>query len=86
MAERKVQVPYMGKTVNGVEVPISESNEKWSEITLEDGTVLRVKQTVASVIRLDGQYDLEGNPMYFIKSAPAVAIVQVSEKLRRIVQ
>ncbi|MGB8412312.1 MAG: hypothetical protein WCE23_05750 [Candidatus Binatus sp.] len=86
MAERKVQVPYMGKMVDGMDVPITESNERWSEITLEDGTMLRVKQSVAAVVRLDGQYDLEGNPMYFVKSAPSVAIVQVSPKLRRVVQ
>jgi hypothetical protein len=83
MAEHKVQVPFMGKLVEGMDVPISESSEKWSEITLEDGTIIRVKQSVASVIRIDGQFDLEGNPMYVVKSAPSVAIVHVNPERRR---
>lgn len=83
MAERRTQVPIMGKLVDGVEVPVEESTERWSELKLEDGTIIRVKQSVAAVIRVDGQWDMEGNPMYIIKSAPAVAIVQVDEKYRR---
>ncbi len=83
MAERRTQVPWMGKIMNGVEVPIEESSEKWSEMKLEDGTIIRVKQSVAAVIRVDGQFDAEGNPLYVIKSAPAVAIVHVDENLRR---
>lgn len=83
MAERKVQIPYAGKMMEGVEIPIEESTEKWSELKLEDGTIIRVKQSVASVIRIDGQYDAEGNPFYVIKSAPAVAIIHVEEGMRR---
>lgn len=83
MAERRTQVPWMGKIMDGMEVPVEESSEKWSEIKLEDGTIIRVKQSVASVVRVDGQYDAEGNPLYVIKSAPAVAIVHVDERLRR---
>jgi hypothetical protein len=83
MAERKVQVPWMGKTMDGVEVPVEESTERWSEIKLEDGTIIRVKQSVAQVIRVDGQYDAEGNPLYVVKSSPAVAIVHVDEDRRR---
>lgn len=73
----------MGKLMNGMEVPVEESTEKWSEIKLEDGTIIRIKQSVASVIRVDGQYDPEGNPLYIVKSAPAVAIVHVEERHRR---
>ena len=83
MAERRVQIPFMGKVMDGVEVPVEESTERWSEITLEDGTIIRVKQSIASVVRVDGQYDMEGNPMYVVNSAPAVAIVHVEEKYRR---
>jgi hypothetical protein len=83
MAERRVQVPFMGKTVEGMEIPVEESTERWSELKLEDGTLIRVKQTVAQVIRIDGQYDAEGNPLYVVKSSPAIAIVHVDEGLRR---
>jgi len=83
MAERRVKVPYQGNLTDGTDVPIEESTERWSEFKLEDGTIIRIKQTIASAIRVDGQYDQEGNPVYVLKSAPAVAIVHVEEKVRR---
>lgn len=69
--------------MDGMEVPVDESTERWSDVKLADGTLIRVKQTVASVIRIDGQYDAEGNPIYVLKSAPAVAIIHVEEALRK---
>lgn len=83
MAERRVQVPYMGRMADGMDVPIESSTEKWSEITLEDGTVIRIKQSVAAVLRIDGEWDAEGNPVYVVKGAPAIAIVHVDEDRRK---
>jgi hypothetical protein len=84
MAEiRKIQVPWMGRMVNGMDIPVDESTEKWSEVKLVDGTVIRVKQTVASVVRLENEWDQEGNPIYVVKSAPAIAIIHVDETLRK---
>lgn len=80
---RRIQVPFMGKMVDGMEVPVDESTERWSDVKLADGTVLRVKQTVASVIRIEGQYDAEGNPIYVVKSAPAIAVMHVEQVLRK---
>jgi hypothetical protein len=69
--------------VMGMDVPIEESTERWSEIKLADGTILRVKQAVAAVVRLDQTWDAEGNPVYVVRSGPALAIVQVDESLRK---
>lgn len=80
---RRVQVPFQGKMVMGMDVPIEESTERWSEIKLADGTILRVKQAVAAVVRLDQTWDAEGNPVYVVRSGPALAIVQVDESLRK---
>ncbi len=83
MPEKKTTVQLPTGTVDGFEVPILESNEKWSEIRLEDGTILRVKPNVLSVIRVTGQYDQEGNPMYALKSAQVMTIASVPEELRK---
>lgn len=84
MAERAVKVPLpSGQMVDAFDVPVEEANERWSEATLEDGTVIRVKTVVSSAVRVDGHYDMEGNPLYLIKSSPAVAIVSVPDRLRR---
>jgi hypothetical protein len=85
MPERKVQVPFgmPGQMVDGVEVSVDESTEKWSEYKLSDGTVIRGKMTIISAVRVDGQFDPQGNPMYAINMTPAMAIVASPEHLRR---
>jgi len=87
MAERPVKLPLpTGQTVDGLEIPIEESTERWSDVRLEDGTVLRVKTTVLSATRVTGQWDAEGHPLYFIKSIPTTAIVSSPDHLKRRVQ
>ncbi len=87
MAERmtKVTLPT-GQIADGIEVPIEESNERWSEIKLEDGTIIRVKLSMVSVVRVPGQYDQVGNPMYIMNMTPTIAILSVPENLRKKVQ
>ena len=84
MSENKIrtQLPD-GSYKDGVEVPIDESTERWSEIKLTDETIIRVKQTVVQVVRVDGVFDPEGNPMYIVKSAPTIAIASVNPRLKK---
>ena len=42
--------------------------------------------TVAQVLRVDGQFDQEGNPVYILKSTATIALVSVPEELRKKVQ
>jgi hypothetical protein len=72
-----------GTTKEGVDVPIQESTERWSELLLDDGTTIRVKQVVGQVLRVDGEWDEEGNPLYVVKSNPQVALVHVQKSLRK---
>lgn len=86
MVEKRIKVPFpppSGPMVDASEVQVRESNDRWSEVTLEDGTVMRVKPNVMSAVRLDGQYDPDGNPMYGIKAAPVVTIVSSPDHLRK---
>jgi hypothetical protein len=83
MAERKIKAPLpTGQIVDASEVPVAESTERWSESTLEDGTVIKCKPVILGVTRLDGHYDPEGNPFYMVKSNLVMAIVSVPEHLR----
>jgi hypothetical protein len=78
--ERKVKVPTPdGKIVEGWEVPVAESIERWTEAKLEDGSVLRIKPSIISAIRVPGQFDPEGNPMYILRATNTVMIVEASE-------
>lgn len=83
--ERKVKVPMPpdGKMTDGFEVPVVESTERWTEIKLEDGSVLRVKPSILSAIRIPDQWDPEGNPMYALKAANAMVVAEAPEHLKR---
>jgi hypothetical protein len=72
-----------GKVVDGVEVAVEESTERWSEIKLDDGTIARVKMTVISAVRAENQFDPMGFPIYSLNMAPTIAIVSVPENLKK---
>jgi len=86
MPERRVRIPFPmpnSPVRDGSEVGVRESTERWSEVTLEDGTILRVKVTVVSAVRIDGEYDPEGNPAYAIRMNPVVATASAPQNLKR---
>jgi hypothetical protein len=86
MAERRTTVAYPLPTdpkIGGSDVPIKESTERWTEIHLEDGSVLKVKASVLSAIRVDGQYDPEGNPAYSVKTQLQMVVVTAPEHLKK---
>ncbi len=56
--------------------------EHWNEYIVEDGSLLRVKLVATEVIRLDDQYDQEGNPVYILNSTN-VMVVAAPDDLRR---
>jgi hypothetical protein len=71
--ERKVKltIPNLGP-VEGTEVQILESTERWSDIKLADGTTLHLKPVVLSVARIDGRYGPQDNPMYAVSAGQAM--------------
>jgi len=86
MPERRIKIPYPfpnSPPRDGWEVQVRESTEKWSEVTLEDGTVLRLKMTVLGAVRIEGEFDPDGNPAYSLKMNPIVTTVNSDPRLRR---
>jgi len=79
----KVQLNPGGPQVDAVEVPIVESTERWSEYTLEDGSVVKVKQVPLEMLKVVGAYDQEGRPVYVMKAQPIVTVSYVPENLMR---
>ena len=78
----KAQIPGLG-LVQGVEVGVAESTERWTEIKLEDGSVIRLKSVIVGALRVDGQYDAEGNPVYSLKVNPVMSVVSSPDHLRK---
>lgn len=75
MAQRKVKFKVAGKDYEGWDVPIAESTDRWTEIRLEDGAVLRIKVVVSNVMRLENETDDQGLPKYAVKSTNALITV-----------
>ena len=78
----KVEMPTLG-AVDAFEVSVAESIEKWTEIRLDDGSVLRLKPVVLRALRVEGRYDSEGNPIYQLKVNQIMAVVSAPDHLRQ---
>ncbi|TGK20114.1 hypothetical protein EHO61_06320 [Leptospira fluminis] len=77
-----VQTPNGPVNKEGTIVEIRKSDEPWSTYELSDGTVVKVKQNLAQVIRIDGEYDQAGNPLYVTHLIP-ILLVETPESLRK---
>jgi hypothetical protein len=76
-------MPPTGALIDGYDIPVTESTERWTEIKLEDGAVLRLKPSVLAAIRIPGQFDPEGNPMYTLKTQVMMTVAEAPEALKR---
>lgn len=84
MAENKISLTLPdGQTKVGVDVAIEESNERWSDLKLQDGTTMRVKFSIIQMVRVDGEYDPDGNPMYIVKGTPTIVISSASDSMKK---
>ena len=76
------KVPYLGKQVEAEEVGFQARKEEWNEYQLADGSFIKMKVVVASIVKVKGQYDVEGNPAYLVKSQ-SVTSVSSPDKLKK---
>lgn len=65
----------------GEEVPFEAERERWSTYILEDGSTIKMKPVVTTIIRLEA-YKPDGDPMYYINSAN-VAAADVPDRLKK---
>ena len=63
-----------GNLIDAEQININQTSEYWNQYFLEDGTVLKMKLVATKVVRLVGQYDQSGNPVYFVTSTNVVAV------------
>jgi hypothetical protein len=74
MAEEKVNINYGGRQVEATLIEVNQSGERWNEYFLEDGSVLKMKLVLKKVFRVDGEYDVEGNPVYVMQSTNVTTV------------
>jgi len=82
MPEDKVTINFGGRRAEASLVEVNQSNERWNEYLLEDGSSMKVKLILKKVLRVDGQYDAEGNPIYVLQSTN-ISTVNSPKHIRR---
>ncbi len=65
-----------GNDVAATPLQIVETTERYSEIRLEGGVVLRVKHVPVEAFRVDDELDESGAPTYAIKGTTVVVKAQ----------
>lgn len=81
--EKKTMPDQLGNEITGELVEVVESTDRFSDITLEDGTKIRLKPVVTEVIRGDKQWDPDGNPIYVVRSTTVVTVSNVKDSLKQ---
>ena len=83
MSDRKVQINFGGKQADAEPIEASQSSERWNEYLLEDGTVLKMKLVLQKVLRVEGEYDVEGNPIYIMQSSNVSTVTSPANLKRK---
>lgn len=81
MRRRKFKKPD-GTEVDVVELSFQNAREHWNEYLLDDGSVLKLKPVATEVLRVEGEYDAEGNPVYVLISRNIV-VVRAQDNMKR---
>lgn len=71
-----------GREVEAVELGFRTGGEHWNEYLLDDGSVVKLKQVMTSVVRVEGEYDPSGAPVYLAQSTNIMA-VSAPDELRK---
>jgi len=83
MPEIKKTIPLFGHDVEVTEVPVRKADEPWSQYELEDGSVIRHKGVVTSVVRLNQYNPADGKPIYLVLTSPVVVVDNVPDGLMK---
>lgn len=74
----RVAIPALkdGKLVKeyGEMVTVVEQKEPWSEYRLEDGTLIRTKQTLMQIVKMDTPGP-DGKPVYTMQTQPTIMVI-----------
>ncbi len=70
----KVVSPVSQREVEGTQVDFDSVAEPWASYKLSDGSTLKVRTIVTAVLRLEGEYDAAGNPIYTVSSQTVVQV------------
>ncbi|MCD6202750.1 MAG: hypothetical protein J7I99_00105 [Methanophagales archaeon] len=82
MKKLKVRLPD-GREIEAMDVDFETVKEDWNEYKLEDGTILKFKTIVSSIVRTEEYDPMTGDPVYHVRSTNVLR-VKVPEELKRL--
>lgn len=65
---RRKPIKYQGRDAEATVLDFSVVTDGTARYRLEDGTVIRVKPVVVSVLRVEGEQNELGEPVYLVQS------------------
>jgi hypothetical protein len=74
MADKKKKLKVFGKEIDVTEIEIAKADEGSNHYALEDGSVLRVRHVVNSIVKVDDQTSPIGHPIYMVFSTPVTTV------------
>lgn len=77
-----VKFNYQGREVDATSIDFRIGKEDWNEYQLMDGSVLRLRVVLSEIVRIEGEYDQDGNPVYVTKSGN-VLVVRAPDELKK---
>ena len=83
MARRTVKSPTTGKIIEAEIVDVIECFDPPTRMVLSDGSELRIKLDVIEVVRVDGEWDSEGHPIYVVRSGKVLAVLESPDHLKK---
>jgi hypothetical protein len=79
--KRRITLPD-GREVDVEVLGFRAGGEHWNEYLVDDGSVIKIKFVATEVMRLEGEHDAFGNPVYFVQSTNVMS-VDAPENLRQ---
>src|SRR5438477_9941201 len=70
MAKRKIKL--QDKEVMAEEIEFEIDKESWNSYVLHDGTTLKLRTVLAEVLRVEGAYSPNGDPLYVVNASTVV--------------
>lgn len=80
---KKRTMTLLGKDSEVTEIEILDKKERPAEYTLEDNSIIRVNYVPTGVLRLEGQYTADGNPIYLVTSGVVVSVMSSPDELKK---
>lgn len=84
MGSNKVKIKLGDEVLEGTRIATTSSSENWNEYLLEDSSVLKMKLVVTEIVRVDGRYDSDNNPMYVVRSSNVMAVSSPDNLKRKV--